>query len=254
MATRHGKPGGIVAIAPGDERAFLAAHALCDLPGVGPATLALLTSWNLRTVGDLGALDPRVLEKALGARGLVLARRARGDDDEPVRVTPPELSISRETSFEGTLDHGFVRALAGYLLDRACAELRRRGKKALGLRARVRHVDGVEAERYGRLPAASDRTGELLALLHALLEPALTRRVLVRFVGVTLAPLDHAALSQGSLFDAADRARRRLDAAVDRVRARHGFTKLLLAGEAELLGALPVGRDGFVLRTPSLSL
>jgi nucleotidyltransferase/DNA polymerase involved in DNA repair len=29
------------------------------------------------------ALDPRVLEKALGRAGLVLARRARGDDDEP---------------------------------------------------------------------------------------------------------------------------------------------------------------------------
>jgi hypothetical protein len=81
---------------------------------------------------------------------------------------------------------------------------RRRGKKAPRSCAARRSgtSTGVEAERYGRLPAASDRTGELLALLHALLEPALARRVLVALVGVRWRRSTTRPLSQGSLFDA----------------------------------------------------
>ena len=223
MATRHGKPAGIVEIVPGDERAFLASHALRDLPGIGATTATLLSSWNLHTVGDLAALDERVLEKALGARGLAIARKARGVDDDPVRPTPPELSISRETSFAETLDHAFLRGIASYLVDRATAELRRRGKRARILRVRVRSSDGIELEKQRALALATDRTDLLQTLLHELIAGVLERRVLVRFVGVTLTGLEGQVLRQGQLFDQEDQRRRALFTAVDRVRTRHGF-------------------------------
>jgi hypothetical protein len=47
--------------------------------------------------------------------------------------------------------------------------------------------------------------------------------------------------------------RRRLFAAVDAVRARHGFGALVVGGAAGLLGQLPHGPHGFRLRTPSLT-
>jgi hypothetical protein len=46
---------------------------------------------------------------------------------------------------------------------------------------------------------------------------------------------------------------RRLDAALDALRARHGFGRILRGGSAPLLNDHDLGDDGFELRTPSLN-
>ena len=80
------------------------------------------------------------------------------------------------------------------------------------------------------------------------------RRVLVRLVGVTLTQLAPPRPTQGALFgDDGESARKRLFAAVDAVRARHGFGALVVGEAAGLLGVLPAGPHGFRLRTPSLT-
>jgi len=75
----------------------------------------------------------------------------------------------------------------------------------------------------------------------------------VRLVGVTLGTLGPVRAVQGTLFDDGGAARRRLFAAVDAVRARHGFGSLVVGGAAGLLGQVPHGPNGFRLRTPSLT-
>ena len=167
-------------------------------------------------------------------------------------------SISRESSFEPRYDTSsqqrtFLRGLLTYLLDRAATELRRQRLLARTVQVRLRHVDGVTGERSRSVRDATDRTDVCAELATALLDELLERRVLVRLVGVTLTSLQPRGARQGRLFGAADDAREKLFEAVDQVRRRHGFGAVVMGAASDLLGTLPHGRDGFLLRTPSLT-
>ncbi|MBX3463495.1 MAG: DNA polymerase IV [Planctomycetes bacterium] len=258
LATTKAKPGGICEVPPGAELDFLAGFAVEQVPGIGPRTVELLHQVGVATVRELWALDRELLRQSFGARGEEIWRRCRGLDDTPVRSTPLLRSICRETSFEPRCDAGsqprdFLRAMLAYLLDRAASELRQQQLRARTVQVRLHHVDGVGQERSRSLAAATDRTDVLMAAAAALLDELLARRVLVRLVGVTLSSLAAEGARQGRLFDDGGAARRRLFAAVDAVRQRHGFGAVVLGAASELLGQLPHGRHGFRLRTPSLT-
>lgn len=258
LATTKAKPGGICEVAPGGELEFLADFAVRDLPGIGPKTAAWLQQVGVQTVRELRAVDRELLRRTFGARGDDLWQRCRGLDEAPVRGTPVLRSISRETSFEPRADAAsqerpFLRAMLSYLLDRAASELRQQRLTARTVQVKVHHTDGVGGEKARTLPQATDRTDALMAVASELLDALLMRRVLVRLVGVTLSSLRTVQAVQQSLFASDDTARSRLFAAVDAVRARHGFGSLVVGESAGLLGQLPHGRHGFRLRTPSLT-
>lgn len=258
LATTKAKPGGICEVPPGHERAFLADFAVASVPGIGSKTVELLHQVGMTTVRELWGLDIELLRQSFGARGEEIWRRCRGLDDAPVEATPVLRSISRETSFEPRVDalsqqRPFLRSMLAYLLDRAASELRRLELQARTVHVRLHHVDGARQERSRSLAIATERTDALMALAGELLDELLTRRVLVRLVGVTLTTLVQVRAVQGQLFGSEDAARRRLLAAVDAVRRRHGFGALLVGDAAGLLGQLPHGPHGFKLRTPSLT-
>lgn len=258
LATSRAKPGGICIVPAGREAAFLAEFPVAELPGVGPATQALLQTLGVHSVRELWAFDRELLREGLGARGDELWQRAHGRDDAPLRAAALPQSISRETSFEprgGVAEQArpFLRAMLAYLVDRAAAELRRQRLLARRVQVRVDGVDGVRQERSQVVAQATDRTDLLLAAAQALLDGLLERRALVRRVGAALLGLERGGVAQGELFAAEDRARRQLCAAVDALRARHGFGAIVGHGVGALLGQVPMGRHGFVLRTPSLT-
>lgn len=258
LATTKAKPGGICEVPPGHELDFLADFAIEAVPGIGPKTAAQLHGFGIRTVRELWVVDRELLVQSFGARGDEIYWRCRGQDDAPVRASPPLQSISRETSFEPRLDdalqqHDFVRAMLAYLVDRAAAELRRVELQCRTVAVRVRHVDGVQNERSRAQRPPSERTDDLAALARGLLDELLQRRVLVRLVGVTLQNLQPRGAVQGQLFGGREQLRGKLFAAVDAVRARHGFGSLLVGESAALLGQVPHGPHGFRLRTPSLT-
>ncbi|MBL9079592.1 MAG: DNA polymerase IV [Planctomycetes bacterium] len=258
LATTRAKPGGICEVAAGGELEFLAGFAVEQVPGIGPKTAAILHQVGVRTVRELWALDRELLRQSFGTRGDELWRRCRGLDDAPVEATPTLRSISRETSFEPRHDAGsqqrdFLRAMLSYLLDRAASELRQQRLSTRTVQVRLGHVDGVQQQRARSLPSAVERTDVLMGVASALLDELLLRRVLVRLVGVTLTSLVAEAPVQGRLFDDGGAARKRLFAAVDAVRQRHGFGAVVVGASAELLGQLPRGPHGFQLRTPSLT-
>lgn len=258
LATTKAKPGGICEVEAGHEREFLADFPVDAVPGIGPKAAELLLQVGIRTVRELWAVDRELLRQSFGARGDEIWARCRGLDETPVVATPTLRSISRETSFEPRAEtdsqqRPFLRAMLAYLLDRAASELRRQQLAARTVQVRLHHVDGGREERSRSLPMATERTDALMALAGELLDELLVRRVLVRLVGVTLSSLAAAGAVQQQLFDDGGAARRRLFAAVDAVRARHGFGALVVGGAAGLLGQLPHGPNGFKLRTPSLT-
>ncbi len=250
------KPGGVRAAPPGGGAEFLAPLPVTALPGVGHRTARLLESFRIETVGDLQRVERGLLEETFGRhQGGVLFDAARGLDDDPVVPDAPPRSVSRETSLaEDTADGRFLEGLLHYLLDRAAGECRARGFRARRVEVRLAYADFAGAHRSATLAEPSDDARAMWAAVRGLFRAVRERRVMVRRVGVSLLDLLPAGGRQGGLFTAAEEERgRRLLAAADAVRGKHGFSALLAGPEIALLGKLELREKGFVLRTPSLS-
>ncbi len=251
------KPGGIREVPPGTGPEFLAPLPVAALPGVGRRTALLLETFHVETVGDLQRVERDLLEETFGAhRGGALHEAARGrDGDDPVVPDAPPRSVSRETSFAAdTADGRFLEGVLHYLLDRAAAECRAKGLRARGLEVRLRYADFAGAHRSVTMTEPANDPRALWPVARGIFRAIRERRVMVRLVGVTLDGLGPAGGRQAGLFTVEEEARsRRLVAAADRVRERHGFRSLLAGPEIALLGRLELREKGFVLRTPSLS-
>jgi len=76
--------GGIRILPSGHTRAFLASLPLAVLDP-DPESAATLASWGVRFIGDLAVLPPGAVAHRLGPAGVSLVRRARGEDDAPLR-------------------------------------------------------------------------------------------------------------------------------------------------------------------------
>jgi DNA polymerase IV (archaeal DinB-like DNA polymerase) len=129
VASDAEKPDGCVVVRPEEVESFLAPLPVEELHGVGPVTARSLRSRGIETAGDLAAADEGDLAEEFGERGRDLHRRARGEDDRAVTPRGKPKSLSRESAFETTDDHGFVAERVAELA-RAVAE-RARSKGAL---------------------------------------------------------------------------------------------------------------------------
>jgi len=291
LAGKLAKPGGIAEIRPGGERAFLGGMPVEQLPGVGHTIGRLLERFAIRTVGDLARVSREVLFATFGRAGLVLHQRARGIDPEPVESTHRYVdgrlevraprAIRRDSTFEPEEGrHTIHEAMIAYLIERAAHRLRQHGLAARGVEVRRLYVDTrtpaqrrahpehrPSFETRGSL-AATDSTDELLRFARELWRTLPRRRALVKRVGITLASLVRTRGWQGRLFDDGDAPRdaaphppgqshadrqRALDRALDALRQKHGFGKLVRGASLPLVETFPLEPDGFRLRTPSLN-
>src|SRR5690606_31747128 len=139
-----------------------------------------------------------------------------------------------------------VRAMLAYLVERAAHRLRSHRVRARILCVRIQHVDTRSAaaiaraadpepncaEKRAKFEPATDSMAEILARAQALFGALPRRRALVKRVGIALEGLEPAQGFQRHLAEddgreaRADR-ERRLDAALDQLRARHGFGRIL---------------------------
>jgi nucleotidyltransferase/DNA polymerase involved in DNA repair len=239
-------------------------------------------------VGELALVPREVLFASFGRDGLVLHDRARGRDERPVEATHAEgpggalvtrapKALHREATFEPEEGRReLVLAMLAYLVERATFRLRALHLAAGALEVRIRHVEtrarvegfeeGSEGSAFGRrraFPRPTDATDEVWSAARRLLEELPRRRALVKRVGIVLHELKPEAGWQGGLFEddaaaagprgtRADR-QRRLDTALDGLRARLGFGRILRGPSAPLAATHPLRPDGFRLRTPSLN-
>ena len=122
------------------------------------------------------------------------------------------------------------------------------------------------AEKRERLDPPSDSTDAIWKRARALLRELPRRRALVKTVGVALVDLAPRAGWQNHLYGepgsegesgrvpaSREDRHRRLDSAVDLLRAKHGFGRVLRGASFPLAATHPLGPDGFRLRTPSLN-
>jgi len=255
LVGKTAKPNGVARVTAEEADAFLADRPARDVPGIGPAHGARLAALNVHTVKDLRRLPVEALTALFGAVGPLLHERARGRDTRVLSAREIPSSISRETAFhKPTAEPTDLDAMLWYLAERACRAARALGLESRTIGVRLRYADGasVEAQKTPPLPTALDP--EVHAVTRALLARLFTRRVRLTHLGVVLSRFVAGGGAQLDLLAPVDQARaHRLVEELDAVRDRYGHAALVSGSALHLLGTLQEDRNGFVLRTPSLT-
>jgi len=254
VASELSKPDGLLEVAAGEERSFLAPLPIAKLPGIGRKTERRLNGLGINTIGELSIMPLSALKSHFGASGEVLHRYANGIDDREIEPPATAKSISRETTFsKDTRDHSLLKATLRYLGERVGADLRQRGKQARCITLKLRYADFTTITRRHTLSQASDSDQTIFDTGLGLLKKALSReRQPVRLIGIGVSNLVESG-RQLALLDSSAQRQEQLDRAIDRIRKKYGFTAIQTGRTLLLKEIFPESGEGYKLHTPSLS-
>ncbi len=188
IASDWRKPNGLFVIRPHEVMAFLNPLSVARLPGVGKVMEDKLKALGVTTIGELGGIAPKDLERQFGRYGLRLHNLSQGIDHGEVTPDRPTQSISAEDTFEQDLPltelEPMVRRLAGKVWVAAAQESERIGRTVV-LKLKTANFRIHTRSHTPSLPPSS--LEELVTLAVALIArvdfPAGTR---YRLVGVGL--------------------------------------------------------------------
>ena len=218
------KPDGLVVVQPGQEAAFLAPLEIRRLWGIGPKTADRLHGLGIRTIGELAALPPETLTRALGDHGATLHDRALGIDPDPV-VGGGEAakSVSHETTFAvDVTDQAEIERTLLALTEGVSARLRSAGIRAGTVAVKIRDSQFRTVTRQKALPEPSDLTDTIWRATLELTRPEI-RGKKIRLLGVSATQLGQLGQpEQISMFEVVDARQRRVVDATDAVRRRFG--------------------------------
>jgi len=254
VASDLSKPDGLLIVATGKERSFLAPLAIDKLPRVGKKTEQILRGLGINTIGELSNMPLSALKSHFGVFGEVLHKFANGIDDSEVKPPSETKSISRETTFgKDTRDRPFLKATLRYLSERVGAELRERGKLARCVTLKLRYADFTTITRRHTLKQSNDADQTIFDTGVQLLNRALTaQRQPVRLIGIGVSNLVEPK-RQLDMLDSSAQRWRQLDRAIDRIRKKYGFTAIQTGRTLRLKDIFPETESGYTLQTPSLS-
>lgn len=255
IAGKSVKPFGLRWIRQSQVESVLPELPIHRLPGVGRAVGRELARYNVCTVGDLRAFPADLLRQLFGAQGAQLHERCHGRDTRPVHAREIPLTISRETAFHRpTIDAAEVESMLYYLTERAVRYARERDLACRTVRVWIDYVEAGRAAASASAAFPTDQDAEVFRLARELLRRQFARREALRRVGVCLSKLSPQSGLQSTLFDARGEARRqRLYQTLDVLRSRYGHAAVVAGPSVRLLGRMQQDRNGFVLRTPSLT-
>jgi len=254
VASELSKPDGLLEIAAGNERSFLAPLPVAKLPGIGRKTERILNGLGINTIEELSIMSLGALKSHFGAFGEVLHRFAHGIDDREVEPPAATKSISRETTFgKDTRDHSRLKATLHYLGERVGVELRQRGKRARCITLKLRYADFTTITRRHTLSQTTDSDQTIFDTGVKLLDKALSQeRQPVRLIGIGVSNLVESG-RQLDMLDSSARRQEELNRAIDRIRNKYGFTVIQTGRTLLLKDIFPETGEGYTLQTPSLS-
>jgi nucleotidyltransferase/DNA polymerase involved in DNA repair len=233
MAACSGPAGSVRVVHPGEADEFLADRPVAALHGAGPATVRILCSYGLDTVGCVAAAAPATLQRILGAKtGRLLHERARGIDPTPVVPGEPACSESSQFRFgRDEIDPAERRRALLTLADELGFRMRTGGQVARALTLTVRYADRSVTTRTRRFAEPSAHTPALTATAYALHDALGLQRARVRAVALRAEELMPAGLATRQLsLDPREEKARRAEAAADRARVRFGAAAAHPAG------------------------
>ncbi len=247
MGSDYRKPDATTVITPENYKEILWPLPVSHLIYAGHAAVALLEKKYIRTVGDLAQRSEKELTQLLGKGGRQLWTFANGLDREPVRRYGDRevvKSVSRGMTFKrDLLSQDEVHMGLAALVDDVATSLRRQNIKGSVVQVQIKAPDLHTISRQTTLEHPTYLQHEIqevaLRLVTTNWRVGQAAPIRALTIGVThLTPANEIA-EQLSLFDAGlfdpaqewkvDRARQeQLEAAVDRLRRKHGADVLSL--------------------------
>jgi len=254
IAAELSKPDGLLEVAAGEERSFLAPLPIAKLPGIGKKTEGILNGLGINTIGQLANMPLSALKGHFGVFAELLHRHANGIDERKIEPPAAAKSISRETTFaQDTRDRSLLKATLGYLSERVGAELRQKGRQAGCVTLKLRYADFSTITRRHTLIKATDADQTIFDTGLKLLTTALSQeRQPVRLIGIGVSNLTEPG-RQLDMLDSSAQRLERLNEAIDRIRKKYGFTAIQTGRTLPLKDIFPQTDDGYTLHTPSLS-
>jgi DNA polymerase-4 len=254
IASDLSKPDGLIEVAPGEEGSFLKPLPVAKLPGIGKKTGLVFSQLGIDTIGKIALTPLGIFKGRFGVYGELLHRLASGIDDRQVEPPAAAKSISRETTFARDIrEPATIEATLRYLSERVGSKLRRQGRQARCITLKLRYADFTTITRRHTLARAADADQAIFDTGQALLLKALAKeRRAIRLIGIGVSGL----VEPGRQLDMLDPAAARLEqlnAAIDRIRTKYGFTAIQTGRTLRLREIFPQGENGYTLPTPSLS-
>jgi len=228
IASELDKPRGFSVIG-SEAQALLSPKPVGVLPGVGPVFRKTLQSDGYATVGELAAVDPRVLIKQYGETGLRLHDLAHGRDSRRVNPEHDRKGMSAETTFNDDLtEASALEAELWPLCEKLASKARRDGVASRVLVLKLRRTDFKIVTRRISLPEPVQTARALFAAGRDLLRPELGRPY--RLIGIGMAEVVDA-VDAPALFETTESRSLKTETAIDALRARFG-EQAVVAGRA----------------------
>ena len=179
------KPDGLVVVAPGDERDFLAPLPVGKLWGIGPKTAEILHGDGVETIGDLAAQPDEWYARRFGKRAQGIKAKALGQDDDPVKTERNPKSISAETTFaEDLSDPDELRKVLGKLSSNVCSHLSRKDIKGKTVTVKLRLADFTTLTRQTTLASYTNAEEAIMETAWKLLNGEMEEGRAFRLLGV----------------------------------------------------------------------
>ncbi|MCH2199639.1 MAG: DNA polymerase IV [Flavobacteriales bacterium] len=249
VATGEAKPNNELHIQRGTEQPFLAPLSVKKIPMVGEKTYQTLRNLGVRVIRTIQEMPPDLMENVLGKNGVMIWKKARGDDRSPVIPYAERKSISTERTFDkDTTDTAKLRGILLAMAENLAFQLRRGSKLTSCVTVKVRYSDFNTYSLQTRIPyTAADHI--LVPRVLELFERLYNRRLLVRLIGVRYSHLVGGGY-QINLFEDTEE-RIRLYQAMDKMRLRYGDRAIVTAAG---LHARTIGRTNPFNGEPPLLL
>lgn len=220
VGTGEVKPNGVKLVEAGTEKAFLSPLPVGRIPFIGRETERRLSLMGVRTCGTLSEIPPRLLQREFGKNGLLMWKKANGEDDSPVVPYREQDSISSERTFHAdTIDMRFLQDELRRQTAQLAYQLRALGKLTACVTVKLRYADFNTFTKQAKIPYSA-QDGPLESKVLQLFEQLYERRQAIRLLGVRFSELVQGS-SQLNLFDNTEKEARLLEA-MDKIRNRFG--------------------------------
>ncbi len=234
IASDQAKRNGVLWVLPGTEARYLAPLEVRKIPGVGKVMEANLHSIGVRRIGDLAALDDKVLESRFGKWGMALAGKSQGFDaggwfDQEIGARGAPKSVSHEHTFnEDTHDQDRLESTLAHLAEKVARRLREHGLKARTIQLKLRYTDFTTITRAQTLPVPTQLDIGIIEASRRLLRTNWEKGRDIRLIGIHASGFDAEDGQMGLLDGERDERWRQALTAADKLRDKFGESAVSL--------------------------
>jgi DNA polymerase-4 len=193
LASGFSKPDGLSEVLPGEVKDVLEGIPVEELCGIGDKTKDILNKMGIRTCGELGRFDVRVLERAFGKGGRILHDMGRGKDDAPVLPYFHESgtkSIGHSMTFdEDTRDLRLLKRHLLQMCEQVGRRLRKHGYQGRTITLVIRYENFETHSHQKTFKRFFDQGMSIYVAAKRILHESLDRNRMVRLIGVSVSNL-----------------------------------------------------------------